>query len=425
MSIPLREELAQHLRCSSCDCIISFGPVTKSSSGYQCGRCPSGFCFERNSIYETLASDYLFPCQYNDSGCNAILPFGVEIRNHELNCPKRQYKCPILPSEKCQWQDQFDRIEQHANSDHKKLVLKNLILEIHLDCDKEIRYVYFCKSRGLILVDLIFNRTGLSVVLQKTVNDINDEEYQMVLCSSDRKYTMTFSKLSYTFLPCAKTLRKAINMVDINLLRHIDSKDKKLLINFELKQPSIDTVHKESAYLCKNQIYGCSYVDFYQETRNHEKDCIACPCPLGSDVCEWKGIISLLEEHCRKNHNDVIVSSSTINVDLKQIASSEKTTHFYLVSSYFRPWQGMFRICVRLENDATICVNVQIVGTTKEDVAKQYKYTMQLKGFTKLKPIKTFDCQPYAFGANIFKCGQRFCYDQLKEHTIEFNLYFY
>lgn len=113
----------QQLACSSCGLPISFGPVTRSSKGYQCGRCPNENA-EQNLIYEALAvaSKYLFPCKYKISGCDVLLPFGKPMEDHEATCPKILYKCPIAPRQECDWKGTFSTIEGHFKAIHSEIV---------------------------------------------------------------------------------------------------------------------------------------------------------------------------------------------------------------------------------------------------------------------------------------------------------------
>lgn len=97
MSVPVPKDLQQLFTCSKCGFFISFGPVTNSLKGFQCGRC-SKENDDHGIFYEYLTRTYIFPCKYKNSGCDVLMPFGTEMKNHEMLCSKIPHglKLPAL-----------------------------------------------------------------------------------------------------------------------------------------------------------------------------------------------------------------------------------------------------------------------------------------------------------------------------------------
>lgn len=87
MAQALNAETAKELKCCSCECYLSVGPITindSESNGYICGRCPAGSNNLVNKTFETLAMTYTFPCRYDSNGCTVKLPFGTPMIEHEI-----------------------------------------------------------------------------------------------------------------------------------------------------------------------------------------------------------------------------------------------------------------------------------------------------------------------------------------------------
>lgn len=432
MPVPLPIELTEDLTCSSCSHLISVGPVTKTSSGYQCGRCP-GDNGEKNFLYETLARGFLFPCKYKNVGCDVWLPFGIKMKAHEISCGRKPYICPTVPLEQCEWQGQFEEIEEHFRNSHGELVLEELKVEVNLKGKTENRYVYFCEGRALFLVDLIYYEgKGLSVELMRVLTDEKDvtfgDKYEIVLNSHHNGGKITFARNISNYVLNSNFLKVANDLIDSSLLNYVGRYDDKVTINFELETPKVPSLTSQESivdisvnnyvfYPCKNRVYGCGYMNYYPETQKHESTCVTYECPLKSQKCEWRGLMERLESHCLKNHE---VAINTLVVDLKQITPNGKNTFFFLLKSMT---YGLFRVCIRLESyegiDTLMHTVVQYIGESEE--AKNCIFDIKFHD-SSVTNKKSFACGCLTTDDEAFEYCAHFYYDRLKESKASFTV---
>lgn len=430
MPVPLPDDLLEDLSCSLCGHPISIGPVTKTITGYQCGRC-SNENDDRNFVYETLARGYLFPCKYKNSGCNSWLPFGQQMRAHEVACERKPFICPIVPLERCDWHGQFRDIEGHFKRAHSALVLETLKVEFDLKGAAEKRYAYFCDQGSVFLIDLVhYEGKGLSVELMQVL--IDDKmapfggKYEVVLHTNHNGGKITFARNTSNYVLNSNFLKVAGDLLDSTLLNYVGRHDDKITINFELKPPETPKTSRDSVidinnyvfYPCKNRIYGCDYMNYYPETQKHESDCVTYECPLKSQKCNWQGLIDRLENHCLKQHD---VAVNTLVVDLKEITPNGKNTFFFLLKSMA---YGLFRVCIKLENyeamDTLMHTVVQCVGERDGDVNK-YVFDVKLyDGCVTSK--KSFVCGKFTSDDDAFEYCAHFYYDRLKASKANFTV---
>lgn len=432
-AVPVPDDLLKDLTCSSCGYLISLGPVTKTSSGYQCGRCPNENG-ETNFLYETLARGYLFPCKFRNSGCDAWLPFGVKAKTHEVGCERKPYICPMVPLEKCEWQGQFVEIEEHLKSIHAEFVLDELKVNVDLTGTKENRYAYFCNDRSLVLlIDLIhYEGKGLSVELMKMLTDENknvsfEDKYEIVLHSHHNGGKITFARNLSNYVLNSNFLRVANDLLESSLLNYVGRYDNKVTVNFELPPPKATLTSHESIvdisvnnyvfYPCKNRMYGCNYMNYYRETQKHESTCITYECPLKSQKCSWQGLMDRLENHCLKHHE---VAINTFVINLKEITPNGKNTFFFLLKSMT---YGLFRVCIKLENyeivDTLMHTVVQFVG--EKENAKNYIFDVKLHHSCATNR-KSFSCGQLTSDEDAFDLCAHFHYNRLKESVANFSI---
>ncbi|XP_019869729.2 uncharacterized protein LOC109598289 isoform X2 [Aethina tumida] len=129
------------IKCSLCHGYLSHFPVYITASENICGRCPHPEGSIRNSIYETLASTYKFPCMYDVNGClHNDTP--EKINEHEKFCSYRLIECPVLiDNEKCSWRDRPTEVLTHFEQCHPTYILQNAEFELSFSPNLNMYYL--------------------------------------------------------------------------------------------------------------------------------------------------------------------------------------------------------------------------------------------------------------------------------------------
>lgn len=105
----------EKLKCAVCRTYLYNSPVFVRETGDTiCEKCnnntPNRKSAFRNWLYEDLMKGALFPCQYADSGCTALMGFNnFSSQSHEYTCKYRN-KCPI---DTCQWYGKVEMLFGH------------------------------------------------------------------------------------------------------------------------------------------------------------------------------------------------------------------------------------------------------------------------------------------------------------------------
>lgn len=432
MPVPIPVELLEDLSCSSCGYLISVGPVTKTSSGYQCGRCQPSGDDDTNFLYETLARGYLFPCKYKNSGCDVWLPFGLKMKAHEVSCARKPYVCPFVPLEKCYWEGNLGEIEEHLKNSHSEFVLEDLKVEVDLKGKIENRFAWFSKENGLLLIDLIhYEGKGLSVELMKVLVDDEDasfkNKYEIILYPQNNVGKFIFVRNVSNYVLNSNFLKVANDLLDNSLLDYLRKYEDKVTINFKLEEPKTQVTSQDNVidisvnnyvfYPCKNRRYGCSYMNYYPETQKHEISCIIYECPLKSQKCDWRGQIYNLENHCLKNHE---VAINTLVINLNEITPNGKNTFFFLLKSMVH---GLFRVCIKLEHYETVdtLMHTVVQYINEKQDAKNYIFDVKLSDAT-VSSKKSFACGDFTADEDAFEYCAHFYYDRLKESKAIFSV---
>lgn len=121
-------DILKKIKCYYCSCILSCGPILLSTTGKNvCGRCrePKKHeeTFSRNTMYEELASSFLFPCQFNKDGCQELLKMEA-VKKHEETCEYNFRRCPTSSLEnRCSWNGNMEEIETHYKEKHSNLIV--------------------------------------------------------------------------------------------------------------------------------------------------------------------------------------------------------------------------------------------------------------------------------------------------------------
>lgn len=127
--IELKNTSLAKLNCKKCQAYLSCGPIRITTTGENiCGRCNLTLeeqCITtRNTAYEELAAEILFPCRYRHQGCNKKFQWNAA-PEHEEQCDYRVYDCPVLPAGACLWKGTNSQLLDHYKREHADLVLQH------------------------------------------------------------------------------------------------------------------------------------------------------------------------------------------------------------------------------------------------------------------------------------------------------------
>lgn len=116
----------ENLKCSKCKSHLSCAPIITTISGtHVCGRCVKEYKEiqgTRNTPYEEIAREVIFPCRYHSEGCPQKIEWNKVIP-HEECCDFRVYKCPVIPLGCCDWSGPNAKLLDHFIEHHSELVL--------------------------------------------------------------------------------------------------------------------------------------------------------------------------------------------------------------------------------------------------------------------------------------------------------------
>lgn len=422
----LQSSVLQELKCTKCSCYLSYGPVTPSSDGYLCGRCPGE---ESVTIYEALAQNCLFPCRYNQFGCQEVLPFGQQVKQHELICKNKPYFCPNVPLEHCEWQGPYSGMLEHFKERHPHLVLNPPLVELSLTGKTEIRYLYPTMV-GLYLVDLVYyEEKGLSVEVTAVGEGV--ERYNIVLRSSKQPGVLTLPRSVGYYTANSSFLKISQELIDTKMLQYLGGD--KITVDIELKRSpsvcnlckaavcccSLESVHngmgeagKYVFQACKHRSFGCTYMSYLPDVLSHEESCVLHDCPLKSEDCNWKGKLDEVSSHVSKQHQ---VFENQLALDFADLLKLEEPKFYVLKSTH-----GLFRVCIKLEHDRRLMyAAVQYLG----DSSLADKCVFNVKFFTDgTTNRKSFVCAPLVPDDASFDYCAHFSYERLKDSKVIFTV---
>jgi E3 ubiquitin-protein ligase SIAH1 len=121
-------DLLEELECPVCFEYFQ-PPIAICKNGHSiCGKCKSkvrscpvcraAILNTTNITLEKVMQKLKVRCEFSNSGCNVTSSI-LEIRKHELSCPRRPYKCPIT---ECNWNRPLSDIKIHLQMRHDILV---------------------------------------------------------------------------------------------------------------------------------------------------------------------------------------------------------------------------------------------------------------------------------------------------------------
>lgn len=377
MAKVLNAETLAELKCFSCGCYLSVGPVTVGSDGNNiCGRCPAESNHVGNKIVEILAMAYEFPCRYDVNGCSVSLPFGTEMIEHETVCEFKfkigQNVCPITDT--CQWKGETGNIFQHCVDEHAENVLKSLTFDVNLETSENKKFIIKFGSNRLFLLHLLYSTEsdGLSITVRNLTFETHKQlldTYDLLLESSEGGsmcFLKEFDNGRYITKDALTYLDETSVMVELNIPCSEEDESKSVcdLCDCELSSYYLlqcDSQHcfcttcsqlndvckvcntysflniktnyyilmryKTGVFVCCNAMFGCKFSGIIDNLKIHEETCKVYHCFILN--CKWSGDIV---EHIEKMHQyftetDVIeVKHDDIDNDDSEI--SDSTTYF-------------------------------------------------------------------------------------------------
>ncbi|XP_049818334.1 uncharacterized protein LOC126264434 [Aethina tumida] len=127
------EKMAQFFECPVCKTFMK-PPIYQCQSGHsvcnlcrprldKCPSCRAPFGATRNYSLEGMTSSVLYPCIYQDMGCDEKAP-ASDITRHEVSCSYKPCRCPMSG---CNMNGNYDLLVKHLSEEHKdKLIVGNL-----------------------------------------------------------------------------------------------------------------------------------------------------------------------------------------------------------------------------------------------------------------------------------------------------------
>lgn len=344
----LKAETLEELKCSSCECYLSVGPVTIGPNGNICGRCPAkGINHVENKTVETLAKAYEFPCRYDSNGCTVNLPFGTQMLEHESECKFKieQNVCPITDT--CKWKGETENVFQHCVGEHSENILKSLTFAVNLETAENKKFIIKFGNNRLFLLHLLYNTKadGLSVTVRNLASKTSKQllhYYDLMLKSPDQKNLCHFKRfesgkcvtkdtLSYVdksnvnvelsipyieeeeFKPVCDLCNGELPLYMLKcysqhyFCRTCCKPDEKCkvcnadsFLNIKSNYNILLTQCKNGVFDCCNAMNGCRFSGSVDKLKIHEQTCKTYNCFIYN--CKWSGNIT---EHIEKLHTCV------------------------------------------------------------------------------------------------------------------------
>lgn len=228
------------LKCSFCEKFLSVGPIFTQENESICGRCKfvernNELQWGRQTVYESLAQNMIFPCSNISYGCNAQLKWGA-VEEHENTCLYKKLHCPFFESElfntlKCMWVGSGATLNAHLESCHGDAIKKlpEIIVSEHTT-----NSIYLTKIHKQLMIVTIKHeppeKLHFMIMVNGTSTDCDSFRYQLELYDDKKMNTLILRR---------SRLEDAVGMEE-NLINF----DKMLVINLStikelLKNPSV------------------------------------------------------------------------------------------------------------------------------------------------------------------------------------------
>lgn len=437
MSWSVDAETVKHLKCYTCGCYLSIGPVTFRENHYSCGRCQRD---DKNviTIFTALAQTCKFPCRYDLNGCSERVLFGEEINEHESLCAHRPSSC-LLKS--CEWRGYVKDITQHFSNKHKENCAESLDFTLNVEEPMQMLKVVNFKNGQLLLLKALNNQiNGLRVEVSPLLQLGLPSTYNLILTSSDKHNTIELknneilNQVNRLFVPPEVLQRLANNKIlatffiennlkgcpcyacgllislyyfTCNLNHTICSKCYKnnncSECNAPLKRKSNYQLMREgndAPHACCNAIYECHFAGTVEKLQEHEKNCMYDKCLVRN--CTWEGVSTAFIKHIKLKHTDVTHKDRELI-----IGSKDEIVHF------MRMDDQMFIVKTASKNDENLQeITVNLINAYCKDSRKwKVMITFQDNSLSLVGDV----CQFNDFTLD-YSCSLRICSTLLRNY---------
>lgn len=359
MSWSVDKETVEYLRCATCGCYLSVGPVTFRQKHYTCGRCNQD---AKNviTIFMTLAQNCKFPCRYDVHGCSERVLFGEKMSNHEYLCAYRPSSCLM---KHCEWRGCVRDITQHLSENHKESSADTLDFMLNVNEPMQTLKLVNFKNGQLLLLEAVYDEVnGLRIEVSPLLSVGLPSKYNLILTSlsSDTSNTtelknneilkpvkgllvpremlkrLTDNKILLKFsiennlkgcVCCVCALPISIYYFVCNLNHAICSKcyenSNCTECNTPFKRRSNYQLMKEvnAPHACCNAVYECNFAGSLEKLEEHEKDCLYDKCLVRN--CSWQGVSTAFIKHIKQKHRDITCRDRELT-----IGSKDEINHF-------------------------------------------------------------------------------------------------
>jgi E3 ubiquitin-protein ligase SIAH1 len=197
----LCKDFLRELECPVCTDYM-MPPIAMCESGHnicsncrpnldKCPSCRQPFLNLRNKALENLSLRAKHPCCYRSYGCQ--LMFRADVKNdHEVACPYRPYKCPLVNADRimCQWYGIYEDLREHIKSKHRDRVTdiksgRHVSIRRYKEENKYSRVIFACDEMFYQQFEVIDNTFYFVIQHIGPENYGSNFQYQFTLATSD------------------------------------------------------------------------------------------------------------------------------------------------------------------------------------------------------------------------------------------------
>lgn len=363
--------ILNNLRCSLCDGYLSVKPVVIKPEDQQiCGKCfklmpteEKDKCVRQIGL-ETLAEVLIFPCRYNNLGCDYTFGW-CDDKEHEKECP---YRSALLSVDSGSRNSAHSFANYHENklraqSDDLIVNFQYTIEEIKQTLAYKLRIEGNTDRKIIIASDTPKEDVEIciegAISFQNTPHPIRTE-LKIKPVPADNLYE-SLTDILPPKEKCINCKSETAENIYNCLMGHTSCENCKE----KMCTACVKTMELQSKRFCKNYNRGCLGVFSFDEINDHESDCSFndIKCPL--EPCNMIDIIPKLQKHLREDHFSRIF---LVNDVVKFFSSKDET---FCILCY----DGIFK-CIYFYYKIFIEIFVIYIGSSKE--SKQYSYEISV-----------------------------------------------
>ncbi|KAF5276725.1 hypothetical protein FQR65_LT03950 [Abscondita terminalis] len=181
----LPPEIANSLRCFSCNSYLSYGPITReqNSRNFICGRCPQPHDAIPEILHEHTMQKFSFPCSFDNKGCTEMVLFN-KVNDHESICSYRTVQCSTSLQTGCVELLCVKDVKDHFIKEHPHLIFNNYVdLELSKNIEASSALIVLDETTVIVNYSYDINKNVLSV-RSGFINKIDVEE---ITCKTQMK----------------------------------------------------------------------------------------------------------------------------------------------------------------------------------------------------------------------------------------------